>query len=272
MSTTADFFISYTGKDRAWAEWIAWVLEEAGYGTIIQAWDFKAASNFVLKMQQGATESARTIAVLSPDYFASAFTQPEWAVAFACDPQSRDGKLIPVRVADFQPAGHFKTIVYIDLVGVEEGAAQARLLGAIKSLVEGTRLKPASRPAFPGGAPPRSAGGRPPFPGTTTQREFVRNLPFRPNPFFTGREQLLLDLQAALHRQTAAAITQPQTVHGLGGVGKTHPDLPAELRWSPSGAGGAGEFAARGQWRRPPTPEEHEPQRSAKIARKLRGP
>ena len=29
VSTTVDFFISYTGKDRQWAEWIAWVLEDA---------------------------------------------------------------------------------------------------------------------------------------------------------------------------------------------------------------------------------------------------
>jgi len=30
-----DFFISYTGADRQWAEWIAWHLEQAGYSTII---------------------------------------------------------------------------------------------------------------------------------------------------------------------------------------------------------------------------------------------
>jgi hypothetical protein len=26
-----DFFISYTGADRAWAEWVAWQLIDAGY-------------------------------------------------------------------------------------------------------------------------------------------------------------------------------------------------------------------------------------------------
>jgi hypothetical protein len=31
----ADFFISYTRTDRAWAEWIAWTLEEQGYSIII---------------------------------------------------------------------------------------------------------------------------------------------------------------------------------------------------------------------------------------------
>ena len=25
-----DFFVSYTAADRSWAEWIGWVLEEAG--------------------------------------------------------------------------------------------------------------------------------------------------------------------------------------------------------------------------------------------------
>lgn len=32
-----DFFISYTGVDRPWAEWIAYVLEEEGFTTKIQA-------------------------------------------------------------------------------------------------------------------------------------------------------------------------------------------------------------------------------------------
>jgi hypothetical protein len=35
MAKPADFFISYTGNDKAWAEGIAWTLEEAGYQTVI---------------------------------------------------------------------------------------------------------------------------------------------------------------------------------------------------------------------------------------------
>ncbi len=35
-----DFFISYTAKDRQWAEWVAWQLESAKFSTVIQAWDF----------------------------------------------------------------------------------------------------------------------------------------------------------------------------------------------------------------------------------------
>ena len=30
-----DFLISYNKADRAWAEWIAWQLEDAGYSTVL---------------------------------------------------------------------------------------------------------------------------------------------------------------------------------------------------------------------------------------------
>jgi hypothetical protein len=36
-----DFFISFNKADRAWATWIAWVLEEAGYSVFFQDWDFR---------------------------------------------------------------------------------------------------------------------------------------------------------------------------------------------------------------------------------------
>jgi hypothetical protein len=64
-----DFFISYTGVNRPWAEWIAIQLEQAGYSTVLQAWDFRPGSDFLHQMQQATTTAGRTIAVLSPAYF-----------------------------------------------------------------------------------------------------------------------------------------------------------------------------------------------------------
>jgi tetratricopeptide (TPR) repeat protein len=50
----------------------------------------------------------------------------------------------------------------------------------------------------------------------------VWNVPRARNPNFTGREEMLADLRAALTSGQAAALTQvPQAIHGLGGVGKT---------------------------------------------------
>jgi hypothetical protein len=89
-----DFFISYNGKDQDWAVWIAWQLEEAGYSVIIQAWDFRPGGNFVMEMQKATTQTDRTLVVLSPNYLAGQFTQPEWAAAFAQDPTGEKGTLL----------------------------------------------------------------------------------------------------------------------------------------------------------------------------------
>ncbi len=83
----AEYFISYTSADKARAEWIGWVLEEAGASVRLQAWDFVPGSNLVLEMQRAAPSAQRTIAVLSSDYLKSRFAAPEWAAAFAQDPE-----------------------------------------------------------------------------------------------------------------------------------------------------------------------------------------
>src|SRR5688572_8251207 len=80
---TRDFFVSFNKADRAWAIWIAWVLEEAGYTVFFQDWDF--TGNFVLEMDRAHIQSRRTIAILSPDYLTSRFTAPEWAARFTQD-------------------------------------------------------------------------------------------------------------------------------------------------------------------------------------------
>ena len=107
-----DFFISYTSVDRAWAEWIGWVLEEEGMSAVLQAWDFAAGSNFVLEMDRAAGQAPRTIAVLSPDYLKSQFAAPEWAAAIAKDPDGFKRLLVPVRVHECRIEGLLKSIVY----------------------------------------------------------------------------------------------------------------------------------------------------------------
>ena len=156
------FFVSYNRADRPWAEWIAWQLEAAGHGTVLQAWDFRPGDNFVGRMQRATAEADRTIAVLSPDYLASDFTAPEWQAAFRLDPRGEKGLLVPVRVRDCDPTGLLGSIVYLDLVGLDEAAARATLLAGI---VLG-RAKPGAPPAFP--AAPGAGAAVPAFPGAAT--------------------------------------------------------------------------------------------------------
>ena len=91
-----DFFVSYNKADKAWAEWIAWVLEENGYTVVIQAWDFRPGGNFILDMQWATVEAERMVMVLSADYLNAFDTQPEWAAFFKQDPTGTTGKLLPV--------------------------------------------------------------------------------------------------------------------------------------------------------------------------------
>ena len=100
-----DFFISYNKADRAWAEWIAWVLEEADYSVVIAEWDFRPGENFVLKMHSVANETKQTIAIISDAYLNAEYTQPEWAAAFARDPQGNARNLIPIKVTPCDPKG-----------------------------------------------------------------------------------------------------------------------------------------------------------------------
>jgi TIR domain len=156
--TIRNFFISYTAVDRQWAEWIAWELEEAGYTTILQAWDFTPGSHFVTAMHLATQITERTIAVLSRAYLESAYSEQEWQAAWADDPSGVERKLLVLRIEDCPRPGLLGQVVSEDLFGVGRELARTRLLAAVQ---EGRR-KPPMPPQFPGEAPPVT---EPEFPG-----------------------------------------------------------------------------------------------------------
>lgn len=97
-----DFFISYTSADVAWAEWIAHTLEQAGYTTVVQAWDFRPGENFIQRMNQALEEADRVLAVMSAVYFTSQYATDEWTAALIRGRDQRD-RLLPVRVEPCTP-------------------------------------------------------------------------------------------------------------------------------------------------------------------------
>jgi hypothetical protein len=163
-----DFFISYTEADRAWAEWIAWALEEDEHHILVRAWDSGPGSDRIRDLRAGTRDATRTIAVLSSDYLNSVYGGAEWHAAWAGDPEGVGRKLLTVRVADCDgpdqgtllPAGR------ADLFGLSEGTAMTRLRLMASAAIAG-RARP---PAAPGPGP--RAGGQArampraaPFPG-----------------------------------------------------------------------------------------------------------
>src|SRR5215472_15714534 len=66
-----------------------------------------------------------------------------------------------------------------------------------------------------------------PTPNTST----LWNVPYQRNPFFTGREDELSQLHHALHIENAVALSHPQGISGLGGIGKTQTALEYAYRY-----------------------------------------
>lgn len=152
-----DFFISYSAKDTAWAEWIAWEVHRRGYDLIMQRWDFRPGSNFVVGMHAAIQECRRVILILSHNSLDSEFVTSEWSAYFSKDPTGKKRLILPVRVDDCIPDGLLGQIVYIDLCGLSKISAHLRLVEGIGDEAE------AEAPVFPGVANYKTVTG-PDFP------------------------------------------------------------------------------------------------------------
>ncbi|MBF8189218.1 TIR domain-containing protein [Nonomuraea sp. K274] len=160
-----EIFVSYSPADTAWATWIAWELEAAGYKTMIQAWDFVPGTNFIDFMDRGVSEAQLVVAVLSHNYLTSRYGRMEWQAALRADPDNPSRKLVTIRLEDVRLEGLLSTITWVDLLGVtDSGQARALLLGRVGEAMTG-RAKPAAAPAFPYGAGVPAAAPTLPPPG-----------------------------------------------------------------------------------------------------------
>jgi len=73
--------------------------------------------------------------------------------------------------------------------------------------------------------PPTTSPPQPP------EQHMIWHVPFPRNPLFTGRQDILNRLHETLLGNKTAALTQPQAISGLGGIGKTQTALEYAYRY-----------------------------------------
>jgi hypothetical protein len=205
-SRGTDFFISHAGRDTAWAEWLAWQLQEVGYTVELDVWDWAPGEDFVARMAAALESADRLLAVCSQAYFTSAFGGAELRAAFAGH-RAADGRIVPVLIEPVTLPPLYAPLIHLDLTGLDEATAAARLRNRLAG------LRPSGPPSFPRRVPALS--GRPGFAG---RRPTVWRVPAR-NPRFIGRDGMLAELRRRLGAGEAALVVQ--ALYGLGGVGKT---------------------------------------------------
>src|SRR3954447_3872315 len=205
-----DFFISHAGRDTAWAEWLAWQPQQAGWTVELDVWDWSPGEDFVARMAAALQSADRLLAVCTEAYFASAFGGAELRAAFAGS--AAVGRIVPVLIEPVILPALYAPLIAVDLTGLDEAAAAARL----RERLAGGR--PTGPPPFPREEAP--SGDRPGFAGVLPA---VWKVPPR-NPRFTGRDGMLTELRRRLHAGEGTLVGQ--ALYALGGVGK--PQLAIE--------------------------------------------
>ena len=191
----ADFFISYTSSDREWAHWIGKELGALGHEPHIHEWEIDGGGDIYGWMEKRLDAADHVLCVISDEYLKAPFSTLERNAALWQAAGSRPGFVLFVAVRPARLPALSDHIRRCELFGVDEEAARVRFREFLQK---------------------RSAPDRVAFPG---QAFAVSNVPLKVPAHFTGRDDALAAVAAALGRTTADVSVA--ALYGLRGVGKT---------------------------------------------------
>jgi hypothetical protein len=205
MPPPTDVYLSYVPENRLWADWIAAVLEKAGFRVLLPTGSVQAGGNERDEAARAATAASKTVAIVSGAYLRSQQALGVREAMAVADPAGVNRRLIPVRVSEARVAEPFADRAVLDLTRRDAAQAAEEILRAL------------GRPPRPGD--PHTANPVPHEPRYPKSIPLVWNAPAR-NAAFTGRDDVLDRLRDQLVGSSQAVVL-PLALYGYGGVGKT---------------------------------------------------
>src|SRR5260221_6757256 len=214
-----EVFISYAHEDRALKEELTTHLSNLRRQGLIKTWhdgDIVPGTEWEQQIIEHLTSAHLILLLISSDFMASDFCYSVEMQKAIARHQTNQARVLPilVRQTDWKDAPF--SILQMLPTGTRPVVNWTRRDDAFTDVVKGIRKAIEDLNAN-GATLPRVLD--------TTLVESIPmplwNVPCRRNSYLTGQEAILQKLHTTLKSDMAAALTQPQAISGLGGIGKT---------------------------------------------------
>lgn len=133
-----DVFVSYRQRDpdRRWVrEILVPALDAAGLAVYVDYRLFELGASVIESMAKAVDRSRITVAVMSPAYFESGFTDLERVMAQHLGLEDRQRRLIGLMLEDCEPPTELRPFLWLDVSGVDSKDAPEieRLVDALRN-------------------------------------------------------------------------------------------------------------------------------------------
>ncbi len=120
-------FISYSQRDKFYAELIATKLREVGHEVWYDTWKLRVGDNLIDKINKGLKEAKALIVIISKHSLRSKWVMHEFSALALGDISGRKGRIIPVLIDNSSVPEYLARYVYVDLTVDEEAGLQSIL-------------------------------------------------------------------------------------------------------------------------------------------------
>ncbi|GIF96610.1 FxSxx-COOH system tetratricopeptide repeat protein [Catellatospora citrea] len=199
---THDILISYDSVHRTWAEWVAAQLTDAELSVSLQPVDYVTGETALSELVKASEAAIRTVILLTRTYTEAPLAEPLWRALHARDRGTRARQVLAMRIDSGRLRSPFTDRNATDLFDLGEERCRERIheVLSVSPRIPANVDPTVRRPRFPETSPP------------------VWRLPNRTGKF-VGRAAELQTLRDRLASDVTVML--PQTLYGLGGVGKT---------------------------------------------------